>query len=265
MRKVYFSKKPEKIIKKNSHILHRLYHESLINKLNEVFNCECKLYECSNKVKFSDLKKLFRMYDVDRYLTDCLFIENKNLNPDLENKIIYIIFHNTDELRSLLKNERNFVNENWPVAAEREKTIRDIDFACSLSYGLVNNLNNFKEICLKYNVVCFHIKETEGFEIVKNIKSKYYFYKGEERKIPGEYRVNYSKCTFYKVGNRLSGVRVKEFHPNCDDQGWFCLGKMENRIVTVSLIDDILDSMETWNLDNCFKTPTWVIDQTMGV
>ena len=74
--------------------------------------------------------------------------------------------------------------------------------------------------------------------------------------IPENERTPITSITIFTDPNsQISSVRLNEKHPNADENGWFCLGKLKRSKITVDNINRLIELIKCYKLDDCYWRP----------
>jgi len=102
---------------------------------------------------------------------------------------------------------------------------------------------------------------SNGFMLYEDIIPDKYIYENKIKNIPNLFKEDYGiKFISVFLNSKFEMIAVKldnNKHPNCSDEGWFCLGEMENKKTNKKTIIELINCIKIFNLDNCYKYPSW--------
>jgi len=97
------------------------------------------------------------------------------------------------------------------------------------------------------------IEKDMGIEIRTNIKTKYFVEKDKIYSIPTNKMITINKLNIYTDSNGyITSVKLDSKHPNADDNGWYCLGKLKYLPLSVESVELLKSKIEAINLDDCY-------------
>lgn len=249
------SKLPEIFLDLEDHKLEKI--------LNSVDMCNISPYQTFEILK--SYKVLSYCVSDKEYekLKSILNKEDKYRNKLKEGENVLIISTKTKNICITKSKKHSFLNVLKILDSEKilsDKQLSQIKDFCS------NNLCNMENgICLNLDDIrtifpCISVF-SNGFIIYENIFPDKYIYKNKVYEIPKNNRKYHSilSCTIY-LNDKFKIVATKidnTNHPNCSDEGWFCLGEMENKRVDKKSIMELMSCIKIFNLDNCYKYPYW--------
>lgn len=61
--------------------------------------------------------------------------------------------------------------------------------------------------------------------------------------------------------NKIISLKIDNYHPNSDDNGFYCLGNLRFENLNLLNICSIIDSIKVWNLISCYNIPVNLLDK----
>lgn len=113
---------------------------------------------------------------------------------------------------------------------------------------------NYKEVIDVFKDL---VIRNDTIDIYRTIKpDKAYINENKIVRIPEDESIPITKVTIYTDPSGLvSSVKVKGKHPNADKKGWFCLGNLKMVPFCVGSINNLIEQIKCYKLDDCYWKP----------
>jgi len=106
-----------------------------------------------------------------------------------------------------------------------------------------------------------YIKKTPvGFDIIMDIIPKIAIFGINPKiyEIPNDLKKPFNKLSIIvSPKGKLSSVKLsgKMSHPNCDANGYYCLGTLTESTINNKTLDILIENIKVFNLNNCYYVP----------
>ncbi|MCK5021128.1 MAG: hypothetical protein KAS32_29225 [Candidatus Peribacteraceae bacterium] len=200
-----------------------------------------------------------QFFNADRAFSNTLksLIEKHNIRHQqrfnttllIGNKNIYSILYSPEGMVETVNALYHITDKNDEELREQLTTVRFQLQGCS------NRLcTPFQEIAQDLPVVLMD----NCIELHQNIIPDKFVHNGNLSEILEGNRITINKLTIYSnPDGELLSVRTQGFHPNSDDNGWYCLGELKFKRLTKDLIYKLIDELKYYRLDDCYYMPSW--------
>ena len=91
-----------------------------------------------------------------------------------------------------------------------------------------------------------------------NIESERY-YSDQIKFIPKMHRLTYNDIELtINPMNQIISLKLDNKHPNCDESNYYCLGLSKFKLIDLETIQDLINRIKIWRLDDCYWIPDWI-------